>query len=698
MRPPTEISSSSNGNILSIWLVLIATSSIALWPGPLKAQEPPPKEAPKEEAPPAPGEPEAISELAIMKEEDVSIAIGLSREQRISDAPSNVYVITDEDIRQSGSPDLPTVLRRIPGMEVIQMTGADFDVSVRGDNQLRANKLLVLVDGRSIYIDVQGELLWKAIPVTLPEIKRIEVLKGPASALYGFNAFDGVVNIITKKADEMKGATLQFGGGAYGTISSAAIYANTHKKLSYRLSYGHDQNQQWRNGNALAFRDNKFNVQTEYALPSQAKLSVSGGLLDSNRYDGPIIDTVVVTQKPEIGYANVVYERPNFFIRSWWTGFDRPSVISTFPTISKFVSIFDRSGSPNQSLHWNSYNLESQHALEFGAANRLTYGTQYRHNAVSSNFLRRFTSEDRLGFYLQDEWRLTEKLTAVGGLRYDLDTFIQPTLSPRFSLVYKPTEDHSFRAEISKAYRPPTIFEEQTQSFARIFIQPRPPPSPIATINSTLIGSQNLVPENILSYDMGYQGWYLRHRLRVRADLFFNHLSNLVSQGSLNPTTVTFLNGRQADIYGGEAGIEFQATSWLSGFANYSFQEITQSLTGLAQRGGPKYKANVGLRGDWENGLNGEAAVHYYGAATYPIAQSFITFAGFTGGSPPPNTRVGNYVLLNLRGAYRFWRVNGQEKVEIAVTGFNSLNDQHKEHPLGDTIGSRVMGWLTIKY
>ena len=111
-------------------------------------------------------------ELEFLQEETVSIAI--QHEQPISEAPSNVYVITAEDIRQSGAVDLPTVLRRVPGMEVIQMTGAHFDVSMRGDNQTRANKLLVLVDGRSIYIDVQGEMLWKTLPITLPEIKQID--------------------------------------------------------------------------------------------------------------------------------------------------------------------------------------------------------------------------------------------------------------------------------------------------------------------------------------------------------------------------------------------------------------------------------------------------------------------------------------------------------------------------------------------
>src|SRR5687768_6192274 len=258
------------------------------------------------------------SEALYLQEEIVSIAA--RHEQPISEAPSNVYVITDDDIRQSGAVDLPTVLRRIPGIEVMQTTGADFNVSMRGNNQLSANKLLVMVDGRSIFVDVQANMYWKALPVTLPEIKRIEVLKGPASVLYGFNAFDGIINIITKSPEEMRGATLQVGGGAYGTISSAAIYANSYKSLSYRLSYGHDENRQWRNANALAFRDDKFNVQTEYVLSGESRLLLSGGLVDVNRFDGPISGGGVTVQSsvPSLSYAHVVYERRNFFVRGFW--------------------------------------------------------------------------------------------------------------------------------------------------------------------------------------------------------------------------------------------------------------------------------------------------------------------------------------------------------------------------------------------
>jgi iron complex outermembrane receptor protein len=232
---------------------------------------------------------------------------------------------------------------------------------------------------------------------------------------------------------------------------------------------------------------------------------------------------------------------------------------------------------------------------------------------------------------------------------------------------------------------------------------------------TTLNGNGNLAPEQIISYDAGYQGWFWKHRLRVRADLFFNHISDLISIASVGPGTNSFANGGTqgaagqgggaADIYGGEAGIEAQITTWLSGFANYTYQEIGQTYTSgntlqtnRVARGAPKHKVNAGVRADFDNGWNGEALVHYVSSATYPIDSGFAGFALF-GAPPPPSATVGSYVLLNLRGAYKFWRERktGRE-AEVAVTAFNSLNDKHKEHPLGETIGSRVMGWLTLKY
>ena len=637
-----------------------------------------------------------IPELELIKEEE-TVSVASRYEQPISQSPSNVYVITDEDIRQSGAPDLPTILRRVPGLEVMQTTGADFNVSARGDNQLVANKMLVLVDGRSIYVDAQGSVFWKMIPVTLPEIKRIEVLKGPASSVYGFNALDGTINIITKSPEEMKGTTLQFGGGTYGTISSAAIHAGTVGKFGYRLSAGSDQTSQWQDRNALSFRANKFNLQTAYDLSSMSKLKISGGLVDSNRFEGPTSEITTATGTPAQGYAHVVYERPNVFIRGFWNHFTDASIPTTNPILAPFLQTTDRAGNRLNSTTADSYNIEAQHSVEIGPGHRLTYGTNYRHNTLSSNYISQFSREDRLGFYAQGEWLLAPPLTLVTGVRYDLNTFINPTISPRVALVYHIVPEHTLRASLSVAYRPPTLFETNLDPHSQATVGP-------FTSTTIVTPSPNLSPEQMVSYELGYQGWYLNHRLRVRADLFFNHLTNLINFRGTTPGFAGAVNDPgQADIYGGEAGIEFLATSWLSGFVNYAYEEIGQSFTDTARRGFPRSKVNAGVRGEWDNGLSGEVAYHYVGEATYPIAGSFTAFSPlFPPGVTAPSTSVGSYSLLNLRTGYKFWQQKAEagymRDAEVAISAFNALNDTHKEQPLGETIGSRVMGWLTVRY
>lgn len=397
------------------------------------------------------------NDLELLKEEE-TVSIASRYEQPISQAPSNVYVVTDEDIRQSGATDLPTVLRRIPGLEVMQMTGADFNVSARGGNQPFANKMLVMVDGRSIYLDVQGNVFWKSLPITIPEIKRIEVLKGPASAMYGFNAFDGVINIITKSPEEMKGTTLQFGGGEQGTVSSAAVHAGTIGKFGYRLSVGRDQTQQWRERDALAFRAHKFNVQTDYALSSTSKLQISG----ADRNESVRRPSRGSDQQFDSSFLRLRQRglrTGDFLIRAWWSGYTDHATISPLPQLTDFLSVTDRNGVSTNPFSGNTYNVDVQHGVNLGATNRLLYGANYRHNSLSSPAIDQFSRENRLGLFLQDEWRATPTLTIVAGLRYDLHTQINGTWSPRVAILYQPVEGHTFHLSGSAAYRPPTLFE-----------------------------------------------------------------------------------------------------------------------------------------------------------------------------------------------------------------------------------------------
>jgi iron complex outermembrane receptor protein len=258
-------------------------------------------------------------------------------------------------------------------------------------------------------------------------------------------------------------------------------------------------------------------------------------------------------------------------------------------------------------------------------------------------------------------------------------------------LIYKPHENHTFRISGSVAYRPPSILE--THNDVRNVVIP-------FNFSASSVGSQNLEPEKIVSYEAGYQGWYLKHRLRVRGDVFFNHISNFIGgAATLDPLVFTFGNLGQADLYGAEVGLEFLATTWLTGFINYSTVQVHQTSDlvaqqGLITRGAPPYKVNAGLRGEWENGFSAEALLHYVAAASYPISTGYPFFSSTFGGFDQPVNSVPNYTLLNVRGAYRFWK----DKAEVAVSAFNALNDRHRENPVGEVIGSRVMGWLTIRY
>jgi len=222
------------------------------------------------------------------------------------------------------------------------------------------------------------------------------------------------------------------------------------------------------------------------------------------------------------------------------------------------------------------------------------------------------------------------------------------------------------------------------------FLVPTPRPGAAA------VGSDNLNPEKIVSYELDYLGWYFKHRVQMRGALYFNHITDLIGRVSISPTAIAFVNNGTADIHGLEAGVEFLATKWLTGFVNYNYEEIGQSfIIRDLRRGAPIHKINAGLRGEWDNGLSAAALVHYVSGAAYPLNAAFTTFAGppFFG-PPPPNERVTGYTLVNLRVAYQFWR----ERAEIAASVFNALNDRHLEHPLGDVIGTRAMGWLTIRY
>jgi len=634
-------------------------------------------------------------ESLYLKEETVSIA---SRyEQPISRAPSDVYVITDEDIRSSGATDVPTLLRRVPGMEVMQTNAVDFNVSVRGNNQVLANKLLVMVDGRSIYLDQAGSTVWKLLPVTLAEIKRIEVLKGPASAVYGFNAFDGVVNIITKSPEEMKGTTLQVTGGGVGTLLTNVVQAGRVGNWGYRLSGGHEQTQRWSNRDAPALNGQRIGGRVDYYLSRDGTIRVEAGIGRANPYNGFVREASVSDGHLSQGYALVSYEQRGLLVRGWWNGHFGETNFGVVRVLAPLSSLTDQFGRTDQEHHQNTYDLETRYRFSPHESLNLNIGTNFRHILHASNILTGRTTEDRLGLYAQGDWQVLPSLEISAGLRYDLDSFIGPTLSHRGAVIYHVDTNHAIRFSSSMAYRPPTTIEAELDVLNQLALPGLPP------ITTKIAGSTDVKPEHITSYEVGYQGWWWDHRLRTRVTGFYNHISDLIV--FQNPTgnpliPVRPMNGGIADVYGGEVGAELLMTSWLSGFTNYAYQEIGQPSSGFSRRGFPHHKVNAGLRIKWKP-FTGEILYHRVGAASYPVADAFTNLAPFLPpGTVPPQEQVPSYNLLNLRVGYVIWRqqiADYMREAEVAISVFNALNDTHREHPLGDLLGTRMLGWVTVK-
>lgn len=479
---------------------LFAATLALCWPAACFAQDLP--------TPPrisAQAEQEMQEELSFLQEETVVTAN--AQLQPISQAPSNVYVITAEDIRHSGATDLPSILRRVPGLSVMQLSGYEFSVSARGNNQAFANKMLLLIDGRSAYVDTQAIVSWMNLPVSFSEIKQIEVLKGPAAAIYGFNAFDGIVNIITKDPEEMKGTTLQVGAGEYGTVRSSAVYANTHNSLGYRLSIGHDQNQQWRDRNALAFRNDRFNGLLQYRVSDQAALRLEGGRVDSNKGDVVSSEMTRITNIETQSYARLALEHPRYFVRASWSQYDQTISNDLLPAFAPFTTVTDRLGHTSGIPYLtNSYDLWSQFNQPVGTAHHLIGGANYRQNTLDGTQVTGFNREQRVGLYVQDEWHMLSNLTFTAGIRMDAHSEIHPTYSPRVAIVYAPLADHTIRLSGSVAYRPPTLVETHSAITTTFNVFGFP-------IQSHFRGSSALEPERIRSYEAEYQGWYLDHRV-----------------------------------------------------------------------------------------------------------------------------------------------------------------------------------------
>ncbi|MCX6584430.1 MAG: TonB-dependent receptor [Candidatus Aminicenantes bacterium] len=645
--------------------------------------------------------------------EEIPVVITASRKaQPITEAPTAISVITADDIKYSGAANIPDVLRMVAGVDVMTITARDQQVGVWGFITPVNNKLLVLVDGRAIYTDLYGMVLWDLLPVGLDEIDRIEAVKSPASSIYGANAYSGVINIITKTPGLLHGTTLHVAGGERNTLITSILHAGelAAGKFKYKISAVLDRTRGWQEPGENTAEVLRFNALAEYSLGKKGRLALSAGRVHSkNRklLSGSYIGAGLVDDKND--YLQVEAEFGRLKFRTFFKS-EKPNIIWCLT---------------GEHQTWNiaTLNAELLHSFILSKQHALVWGIDYRYNTMGKNpFILKDHHQQLWAMFLEDEIKFNHKFRLTMGARYDRHPLVKGHLSPRGSISYSPSKNHIVKFSITQAYRNPSFVESYLYVEKQLELT-LPAPFPPMKIPYAVIskGNSNLKPEVVTSYEIGYRSTVSRH-LQLDLGFFYNRYENFFSlsrsvtfynqneifpgfPGGVFPRTMTssFENWGDGWGMGGEINLDFSLNNRVSGFFNYSYQVIKNkdddpSSLNIDEKNrerpeNPKNKANAGLRFLFKNGISLNLLAHWVDKTRKVVADS----SGRMYLSP-----VGAYFLFNPRLGYTF----PDKKAEIALAVFNLFNSIHYEYPMGDNpafpagevIGRRVALSLEFKF
>lgn len=610
----------------------------------------------------------AETELALFEEIPIVITPG-KKLQPITEAPASTYVVTQEDIKQSCSIHLWDALREVPGLDVVAQTVGQAEVSMRGFANLMTNKTLLMIDGRSIYLPIQGVLFWELLPVQLEEIDRVEVVKGPVASLYGANANLGLINVVTKTAQQMQGITYTSTGGSGSTNRHSLICAGTAGDLAYKFSGG------WKETNSFDARDKdaldagNINGILEYQIDDETKVALSGGIthadfywitastqIDNEWYFGPLDGTM--------SYVKADYQSGGFKARVYWN-----HEFETYKTAKRRT---DATVDVTDGEISYSFDAGDKHALMVGAGGKLDH-------TETNLFLE---SDDKThdqviwDIFFQDEYQWLEKATLVSSVRLDHYPLTGYQPSGRFAALLNPNNDHLFRFSSGYGFRAPTI-SDHYMSY---------PVDVGGGVIQTTWGNKDVDPETYLTVEANYQGRLNEGKFRPFVDLFWTKIDDPIETyatgGGNAGLDQSWHNLGKVYSMGGELGAEYVISESLSLLGNYAFNHVQYKHDALKYFC-PRHKINAGFKlGGLKDKLSAKLLIHYVeGTETSKQVND-----GY-------ENRSNSYVLANLWIGYKIG-----ENMEVSVSGYNMLHDEHIETPGGDEIGTRALATVRVKF
>jgi len=641
--------------------------------------------------------------------EDVVITAS-RRAQSPLDAPNAVTILTAEDIRVSGARALPDLLRRVPGVDVMAMSYSDFNVAVRGFNRRVANKILVLIDGRTAYQDFLGVTLWRGFSIDLRDIERVEVVRGPGSAIYGAYAYTGIINIITKSPNEIRGGTAYAAAGNGERVEAAFQYGDVKGPIGFRISGGYERADKFDNEFDIRDADVSSDIQdldesrevaradgqVEYTVGSGKFYAGAGARVGRSELYGvsslrnQSFDGVISNVRA--GYAD-----DELSFRSYW----QSQSVRTQPQ-------FYATGTQplDSSIESDIVSIEPLYrpTFELGGTHRLVLGAEYRFKYIDWNYLNDTQTENHFALFFQDDYSPSDRFTIIASARLDVHPFIGPLGSPRVAFIYKPTPKQAIRLTAGTAFRVPTLAESYISLEALT-------PNPGAAIR--LVGGRaqgrDIDEERIASIDLGYR--FINDFIDVEVVAFFNRVTNLIVQTPLEPTgPVTtldptldafvvaesfYVNSAQDFLaFGSELATRWYPVDGLDLGLTYSFQYIFDEDTGERFTDSPLHKGTLWGQYRLPAGLDLGLS------ASYTSSQRWVE-PRFDPEDPSGFDRTplpvdGSVVMLGRLG-YRLF----DGDLEFGVTGTNLLDvgdNREREHPFANRREIRVAGELIGRF
>lgn len=661
---------------------------------------------------------------------------------QIVNAPATVSVVDSDFIENAGAQNYGDLVRAVPGANVSQTSARDINITSRGATSTLSTTQIALLDGRTIYQDFFGFVAWDFMPIDMSEIAQIEVINGPASAVWGANAMTGVINVISKTPRELDGTAVTLG---FGSVNRSAdpLGQDLDAGTNYHVNLRHAQavNDRWAykvsggvfgmdalarpvgtvpvardpergvtGGGQYPGFDNsgttqpKFDVRVDYDHPDgRQKYIFAGGIAGTEGIIHTGIGPFDIQSGTVLGYAKLNYQRDNWrinFFTNMLDG-DAPALLAIGTTGQPIEFFFDN----------KTYDVEIGNQQLIGTKHLINYGGNFRYNTFDLSIAPGGDSRTEGGFYIQDEIFLSDHFRWLIGGRVDgfsvIDKFV---FSPRTTFMIKPTSDHTFRVSFNRAFRAPSF----VNSFLNVGIiqQVALPGLGAFAFPIQASGNTGLDEESMTAYEVGYTGT-IADRYTVSAAFYLNQTSDniffttsdvytsanpppgwplppqaldvLAARGTFLPSQLTYLNFEGVEDKGVELGLNTRLTPEVSFFANYSWQDepVPDNPEDFGELNiPPANRFNAGVNydsGEWFGNLS----LNYTDSAFW----TDVLDARFHGPTE-------SYTMLNGGVGVRF----ADQRVTLSVKFVNLTDDDAQQHIFGDILKRQVTGELKFDF